>query len=180
MVRMCAPVVITTLVALAWICDMPAAAACGNGPGFLGCPPVGWAKSVPAAQAAAREKSEAYAIYFCAPESAATAGEGAAVLALSRVSNKNKILTIFDSPAVANELRKAGIMQLAKVAACESNAALMKQYGAGPNTLVICAPTSERLLAFAGEACKQATISSTVKNFPALYAAWQQSYKKRI
>lgn len=152
-----------------------ASAACGD---LYGTPPVGWAKSLREAQNAAQAKSEAYAIYFCAPESAATAGEGARALAASRVANKNKLITVFDNPAVPYELRKAGISQLVKIIADQRNAKLMARYGAGPNTLVICGPGAERLFIFSGEQCKQTVICSTAKGFPALYAAWLFNAKK--
>jgi hypothetical protein len=179
MVKTLAQTLIVALLALAMFSAAPAMAACGNGPGLGGCPPVGWAKTVSAAQAAAQEKHEAYAIYFCPPESAATAGEGSAVLAAARPVNKNKIVTVFDSPAVAYELRKAGVLQLAKVIANERNADLMKQYGAGPNTLVICASTGDKLMAFQGDACKQNTICSSLKTFSSFYASWILNNKKR-
>ena len=86
-------------------------------------------------------------------------------------------MTVFDAPGVPAELKKAGVKQFAKVVANEQNVELMKKYAAGANTLVICAPNGDKLMAFAGEQCTQSAISSALKQFPALYAAWQQKKK---
>lgn len=75
------------------------------------------------------------------------------------------------------ELKKAGIKEFAKVTAGQQNLELMKKYSAGPNTLVICAPNGDKLMAFAGEQCSQSAICSALKQFPAFYAAWQQKKK---
>ena len=95
----------------------------------------------------------------------------------AKKTNKDLPLTIFDAPTVMTEMRKVGIKQFAKVVAVQANAELMKKYSAGPNTLVICAPNGDKLMAFAGEQCSQSAICSALKQFPAFYAAWQQKKK---
>jgi hypothetical protein len=97
-------------------------------------------------------------------------------MAAKRV-NKNTPTTIFDLPAIPAELRKAGVKDFAKVVASKDNEELMKKYGAAANTLVVCAPTGDKLLSFSGAQCTQANITSTLKNFPAQYAAWQKAKK---
>jgi hypothetical protein len=150
----------------------------GAGWGGGGCPSVGWAKSTEAAQTAAASKNEPYALYFC-PESAASyAGEGGTALTAARKDNKKLLTTIFDAPTVPAELKKAGITQFAKVAATSENAEMLKKYGAGANTLVICAPNGDKLLAFAGDNCTQSNVCSALKNFPAQYKAWLAAKKK--
>ncbi|HYG75043.1 MAG TPA: hypothetical protein VEK08_08580 [Planctomycetota bacterium] len=86
--------------------------------------------------------------------------------------------TIFDTPAVPNELKKAGISQFAKITAGAANVEKMKKYGAGPNTLVICAPNGDKLIAFAGEQCTQSNVTSFLKQFPQHFQAYMNSKKK--
>lgn len=96
----------------------------------------------------------------------------------AKKSNPKASTTIFDTPAVPNELKKAGITQFAKIAASKENIEHMKKYGAMPNTLVICAPSGEKLASFVGEQCTQSNVSAFLKSFGANFAAWQKSKKK--
>jgi hypothetical protein len=86
-------------------------------------------------------------------------------------------VTVFDTPALPAELRKVGIRSWAKVVASAENAELCKKYSAGPNTLVLCAPNGDKLMAFAGPQCTQTTVCSGVKQFPAFLAAWKARQK---
>lgn len=93
-----------------------------------------------------------FAVYFCAEDKAAYAGEGAAALARYKKEypNKDAELTAFDRGAVPAELNKAGIQILAKVVNTSANAGIFKKYAATPNSLFILAPNGEKLTSLAG------------------------------
>jgi len=107
-----------------------------------------------------------------------TAGEGGKKLAAAKKSVWRTPTTVFDTPAVPAELKKAGVKSLAKAVANSENAELMKKYSASANTLVICAPNGDRVMSFGGEQCTRSIICSALKNFPTIYAAYVQSRKK--
>jgi hypothetical protein len=140
----------------------------------MGMPPVGWQKSLDDTKYNAQSKSEPFAIYFCAEECASTAGEGGTVIQNARKSNPKLTTTIWDSPALPTEMKKAGISLYAKVVAKKENAATFQKYGAGINSLVICAPNGDKLALFAGEQCTQSAVISFLKTFPDNFEAWKK------
>jgi hypothetical protein len=72
-------------------------------------------------------------------------------------------------------MKKAGITQYAKIPATKENAELFKKYGAGLNTLVICAPNGDKLAVFAGGQCTQSAVSAAMKTFKeTTFTAWQK------
>ncbi|HYF49946.1 MAG TPA: hypothetical protein VEJ63_11095 [Planctomycetota bacterium] len=138
-----------------------------------------WASSVDSAKSTASGKKEAYALYFCAEQYSEVVGEGATALNAFKKSNSGKgpPANIFDNNVVVDALKKAGINQLAKVPVTKDNADLCKKYGAGANTLVICAPNGEKLAMFAGADCTQSAVTKALKTFKTDYAAYAAKQK---
>lgn len=118
-------------------------------------------------------------MYFCSEDAAKFAGEGAKAHESYRKANHNKppALTPFDRASVMTELKKAGVAVYAKVIANKSNEELFKKYGAGLNTLVVCAPSGEALIVLAGSQCNQSGVSAALKGLGAQMAALRKNAK---
>jgi hypothetical protein len=129
-------------------------------------------------------RGEAYALYFCAKEYAYVIGGGVKALEDFRKLNggKHPPANIWDNTEFIDALKKAGISIYAKVPAQKENVGLFKKYGAGLNTLVICAPNGDRLATFASDQCTQSAVSKALKTFKeTVFMAWQrqQDHKKK-
>jgi len=58
--------------------------------------------------------------------------------------------TVFDCPKMTAAMQKAGLAAYVKVICTKQNQALMNQYGAKPDTLVLCGTNGEKLTTSTG------------------------------
>ena len=136
---------------------------------------VAWAPTVEDAQKSAQANAEPFGIFFCDPDTARLAGEGAKVIAdFKRQTGNAPALTPFDTPMILGEFQSAGLRIFAKVASGNGSAELFKRYNAAPGTLVICAPDGSALASFGAEECKQTPLLKFLaKPFKDALKAWQ-------
>lgn len=119
------------------------------------------------------------AIYFCSEQLAKTAGIGTlAIRAKIKEGIKPVQDSIFESRAVLESFKKAGINEFFKIPATKENAPLAKKYKVvQDNTLVLCSPSGELVVAVGGAECNQTNIIKVLKAWPEIYEAWQ---KKKV
>jgi hypothetical protein len=138
---------------------------------------------VDAAQAAASQKDQPFALFFCGADVAKSAGEGlTGHNAYRREFGKTAPVTFFDNLAMQTAFRKAGIADFAKVAASRENLPLYQRYRAaldGSNSLVICAPSGDVMASFVGPNCSQTNVFRFLGTFKEFYAGWQKTQPKK-
>jgi len=99
-------------------------------------------------------------------------------LADCRKANPQCKATIWESASVLKDLKDAGISKCLKVAACKENQGTFKKYGAGLNTLVLCAPNGDKLSVLAGDQCTEANVRKELKSLGDKFEAWKNAQKK--
>ncbi len=132
------------------------------------------------AERSAQASAKVFAVYFCAEDKAAYAGEGAAVQAQYKKEHPNKDmeLTAFDRGAVPMELMKAGIQIYAKVVNTSANAGIFKKYSAAPNSLFLIAPNGEKLNSWSGGMLNEMDLKKYFSiEFKSAFEAWNKRQK---
>jgi hypothetical protein len=153
---------------------------CGGSSGHRSCddsaPAVRWCdKTVADLQ---KSCSDPFAIYFCTVDTAKYAGEGAKVIGECRKANAQCKATIWESQNVINDLKHAGVSKFVKIAATKENEELFKKFGAGANTLVVCAPNGDKLVTLADEQCSESNVCKELKSFKDKLDGWKHAQKK--
>ncbi|MEI6236374.1 MAG: hypothetical protein WCT04_25240 [Planctomycetota bacterium] len=166
---------VAVIAVLASVTARDARAACGDkitvdGVSIIIPAVVTWDADVAEAIQVAKIKKKPFAIYFVSKENSKIVGESLdAIKAFMKANNNTVPACLADVPVAVEQTREMGVGNYVKVPLRKENRELAEQYGGSENMMVICAPTGEKLAAFA-------CTTEAMKNLDAVrkeIGAWQ-------
>lgn len=137
--------------------------------------PIAFSPSVAEVKRVAATKKQVYLLYFCSQEEADTAGGDEAAHAQFRAAHNGLRAewTVFDCPQMVGPLKDHDLAGVAKVIKGPQTEALFKQYGVvGTNTLVLCAPSGDKLVT--APATSRAVVTDILKNLKTYMLEWEK------
>ncbi|HLX63050.1 MAG TPA: hypothetical protein VKX17_17400 [Planctomycetota bacterium] len=173
--------IVLAFTAFAALANFRVSAACGDkitvAGGTITIPPViSWDANVDQAAQIARIKKKPFAIYFSCKDDCKIIGESPEALKAYMQANNNSVpATFVDVPKFVDQTREIGVGNFVKVPINKENKAIAEKYGAETNTMVVVAPSGEKITAFKCTSDVAKVMDSARKDLAAWHLRNQQA-----